>query len=464
MDNYQYWHELLPLYLEGRLSEQERVALEQQLEQDPNLRHAYDEWRLLAAIVREESKQWGLNPPPLSVDFKARLAPKSGRNQQTQPSQAISQQALSEPTRITSEPTTVAPMPTMTTRTDGYEPTQIAELYDRQSGKSKRNNRTSLSLAAAAVLMILFSGFIVFVLTNSNEDSPQTLSQINDASTASPTITPFDGAVNQPTALPTNTLPVTAISTENEPDTPDIPNPPTTDDTSSMTGIGGANPPASATPFATPELAVPESQCIATTPALQNVTVYSTPFGPPIERVMQPGEIWSVIVVTTDGWYEVVSPDFDGTWGWVPGSDIQLLGDCSRIPAPSPTITISPESPPIATPTHVPEVGYFEPSSTQISPGDTITLSWSVRNASAIWIEYISGDLVNQDPTTVEPDEIFDNLAEEGSLEITIPFDYSASSIQFSLIIDQYEWSYENGSPTRGPSVSIFVPIVQSTE
>lgn len=476
MDNNQYWHELLPLYVEGRLSPQERHALEQQLYQDPALQEAYEEWRLLAAVVQEEAARWAAKPPPLSASFKANLPPRGLMSQATQPNQRVSQEALNEATRVTRLPSTPQPSP------PGYEPTTIADAYGRQPRKIKQGRPLSLSMAAAAILMILFSGFIVYVIVNGTSDEDNeggsNLSQVNGVASETadvaeatlfptPTVTPFGGGNFVPTALPTNTIQALAPNSGGGLPTA------TTDDSISSMETGPVfstevpvSPAPSLTPIVTPEIALSNERCVAQISDGQALDVLANPYGNAIRRQMLAGELWPVKTVTVSGWYEVISPDFDGTSGWLFAGDIILMGDCSIVPRPSATIASGVQNPDVPSDpsnpnaTLVPQVSYFSPSTTTVYPGDTLTLSWSVRGAEALWIEQ-SPNWEGGDPLTFEPDARFSDLPLTGSIEVSIPVDYEADIVQFSLIMNQIEWVLENGYPVRGPGVSLTIPIIQ---
>ncbi|PJF41360.1 MAG: hypothetical protein CUN55_11805 [Phototrophicales bacterium] len=335
MNNHQQWYDWLPLYIAGQLSENEAQQLEQRLARDPSLYAAYLEWRMIADVVQEEATYWANPLPPLSKRVKEQLFV----SQATQPNLAPSP----EPTRITR-----MPMPhTVSSSLDGFEPTQVGLGYSERYKVTARKNllqRLPLLGAAAAISLFFISAFLVYLVTTSEDaERKQNISLSNNVVTS--TITPF--VMTEVTAFPTNTsqptfTPQSATRTPRPPAT----QAPSDFDTGILsfndTGVGtggggdGTNNASSSSP------SVPiDNICRATAKTELPVTVYTAPFGTPIQRQMYIGEYWNVVAIAQTNWYQVVRPFAPYERGWVYGFEINLSGDCSNLPEPSPTPTLT---------------------------------------------------------------------------------------------------------------------------
>lgn len=343
MDN-QTWHDLLPLYIEGRLSPAETRELEHRLARDPVLHAAYVEWQTIAGVVQEEASKWAAQLPPLSERVKSQL----GVSQSTQPNLAVPV----EPTRVTRLP--VAPPIQTPPVNNGYEPTQFGTIgYREPAAKTSATRRFPLSAVAAAILMLFVGIFLVYFAGGfGSDEDPTTVGLSNENVLSTPTLTAFPTI--DATAFPTNTDVPSNLPPTIAPDIPTrTPRPAPTEgpsdfDDNSINGTGlnpsgggtGAQPVATDTPMVGP--VDPNAPCQATTLNDQAVTVYGSPFGVAIQRPIYVGELWNIVAVSDTGWFEVVSPFAPYERGWVYGFDVMLSGNCADVPMPTATQAVVP--------------------------------------------------------------------------------------------------------------------------
>lgn len=339
MNNQQKWFDLLPLYIEGQLSSSDTREMEYRLAHDPALQAAYVEWQTIAGTVREEAALWAAKLPPLSAKVKAQL----GVSQSTQPNLA----PPVEPTRVMQMPTRQIAQPQSS---DGYEPTYAGLGYREpridKTGSTLR--RFPFSAAAAAIILLFLSVFLIYLATGTTDD-PESLTRSGQANKQpiTPTVTAF---VINATALLTNTLPptptpdvATATRTPRPPVDPGVSAFDTTAAVPEASGLGGGGADSTGILSTGPQAAPiePYTMCTATAQPGLPVSVYVQPnSGETILRQIWQGENWNVIAVTPDGyWYEVVSTFEPYERGWAYGPEIILSGDCSVLQQPSATPT-----------------------------------------------------------------------------------------------------------------------------
>ncbi|MBN2471473.1 MAG: zf-HC2 domain-containing protein, partial [Anaerolineae bacterium] len=68
------WQEMLPYYLNGTLSPEDRAALETHLAGCPACRRELEEWRLIGGVVREEVRDWVSAPAAILPETRAKIA------------------------------------------------------------------------------------------------------------------------------------------------------------------------------------------------------------------------------------------------------------------------------------------------------------------------------------------------------------------------------------------------------
>lgn len=395
MNNKSYWHELLPLYVRGDLSPQQSLALEQRLAHDPELQAALFEWQVLADVVKNTSREWAADPPPLSIEFKARLRPQNG--QSTQPNRTQQQGIEAEPTithtATPAQPTSIRHFPHADT-TQASPAQQHATLDTAQPTAERTHDagslghidntrsllRLPLSTLAAAIVMLFVVGFLLVTVLGGgeNDNNQQSNSQrtptVNGFDPAAAAI-PLPGASITPSPTISRVQPGTSSTAATQP-TDFFEDESIGSGGASGVGTGGGIPErnpipavaASAThtprpldagiPAGSPEqLTTPEivssalgDICHAVNPAQADnampVIVFDAPVNSDdseLERGIEPGETWWVKTrLPETDWFEVVAPDGSGISGWVPASNIVLNGNCNSIVAPTPTL--SPET------------------------------------------------------------------------------------------------------------------------
>lgn len=161
-------------------------------------------------------------------------------------------------------------------------------------------------------------------------------------------------------------------------------------------------------------------------------------------------QVTAIVMAQSDnGWYQVSYTALSRTWiGWVNQAEVLQYFNCENLsvirsegyipestPVLAPTATVSAVITPIGSAS---DVVYFTAFPTTASVGDTLTLRWETRDAENIWIElYPAGTNVSS-PNFV-PDVLYSDLSPTGTLQVTIPEDFTGSVLQISLILDRYD-------------------------
>lgn len=394
------WLELIPFYIARRLSPDQARALERHLAQCKTCHNEFEEWRLLATVVRSEADIWSKQLPALSPKLREQLAhPRQNGYTTFDPSQ----------TQVTHSKVIYAPT------------IQVNPKFSTRRPRS----RLPITLAAAAVVMMVVAGVLALLLGQFGDKDEtvevpiQGLSS-NEISSKESAVTPT--TTKQPTATFTPYF-INGTGLGGGFDGGEEGNP----------GSGGGSDsgnPLVGTPIPYTDglgMTAPYATCTSSSATGSDVAVYNWPgLAFNIVDTLPVGEAWNTVVFSSDGWYEVVDPD-DFSVGWVPGTQIHLNGDCSYLTLPSPT----PANPRITS---------FTASTQLARPGSPITLTWQTQGAQRLWLVSAPGGVSSTDPA-FSPDWVYDTLPLSGTLEFTLPANYARPSIQFMLLLDVYDFS-----------------------
>lgn len=295
------WLELIPLYVAHQLTPEQNAALEHHIARCQECQQELKEWQVIASVVKNEATTWATPLPPLSMKVRTEVQEKKDSNSNARP----------QPPRVTQlmEPTLIGP------------------------AEQRRRGRWPLSLVAAAITIVLFSSILVYVATrggNEETSNPDVVGlSANDTSNtrlpatqpndvASPTFTPFGGAVGNPphpfTPLPTNTFLPFQVTAQPGP---------------VISGVGGGidETKLSATP--------PADYCTVSARDGQSAPIYDWPNQEIIDWLPS-GDYRRTWVYSSDGWYQIGGRS-GGIAGWVDGMTVYLHGNCSYLTLPSPT-------------------------------------------------------------------------------------------------------------------------------
>lgn len=299
------WLELIPFYIGQQLSTADKLRLESHLATCDLCQLELKEWRLLASVVQQEGARWANNLPPLRL-----IAPV--------------EVALNQPTLEGRRP-------------NGFhqaeEPTYInISINVHPTAASIPRSRWSLTMVAAAIVMVVFGGVLVYLLSQTG--GRQNTNKVGLAPQAntpqpSPSITLFGGENTE-----TETL--TPLSTR---------------------------PPQSGIPIYTPQLIAPSSSfCNVYNIIGQPIGIYPWPdlaYSP--IGTMQPDVVYHTWIYSSNGWYQLFLPD--GILGWVRGDFVRIDGNCADLTLPSPT------APAVIPPSYTPS-----PDTFCVLDGDAIPL------------------------------------------------------------------------------------------
>lgn len=308
--NHDYWFDLIPYYVNRTLAEAEREAFEQHLAGCPACRQRVEDWRGIAHAVYQDVAGWVQSPPPLAAEV--RTAAHAG------------------------------PAPSSNGHT--AQPTQhMVPLRVQAARRSVRTLQLPLTLAAAAVAIVIVGALLVYLATRPDPDDSLTpgsdgqAEHVPPTTSARPTVTPLP--MYSPPALSPDTgealygpaPDLGILSPTTRPPTITPVNPP-------GIGSGGAG------DAATGGAIVPaRTTCQARNISGASAPIYQTPGGA-IIAYWPPGEWLDVFQRTASGWYQLVRGGY--IWGWVNSRAIVLDGPCGSLPYPTAT-----NSAPHATPT-----------------------------------------------------------------------------------------------------------------
>lgn len=273
------WVELIPFYIAKRLSSPETQALESHLQRCAACRQAFEEWRMVATVVRSEADIWAKPLPKLS--FLPQHGTTKGFN--------------ADETQIAASP--------------AYAPT--IEVNPKFSAKTRPTRFRSRLAMAAALMMVLFAGLLVILLSKDSPDTRiESLAQAKLTSQASITATV---STRQTFIVGTPFAEQTTI------------------------GIGSGGGESDSFPVETQEVTFMSIGCYASSTIDRAVSIYEWPATiHSITDSLALDESRVVLSYTLDGWYELGGKE-GGIAGWVLGTQIQLTGDCSQLRLPTPT-------------------------------------------------------------------------------------------------------------------------------
>jgi uncharacterized protein YraI len=284
------WQELIPFYIAGSLPKAEAQKLERHLSKCIYCRQALDDWRTIGRVVRAEAESWGLDLPPLSPQMQAQMGSQVSVNGH---------------------------------HVDETTQTFMRPVYQREAFSRTRSWVTPTM--AAAVLVVVFSGALLWYLAN-RKPLPE-VSLTNIAAVPTGTGGSGSGGSSQPSVTPSPTVPIilatnTVFATQPQPT--DTLQPPTATPTRRPTAKPAVLPPT-----------VTPSQCMATNRGTETVNIYEWPGTDyAIVGAIQRQGALPVLLQNGQGWYQVVS---SSVVGWIQGTSIRLGGPCENLPYPSPT-------------------------------------------------------------------------------------------------------------------------------
>lgn len=274
------WLDLIPFYVAGTLSQSDMVALEHHLARCESCFGALSEWREVATVVRREAQAWGEILPPLSNAVRAQLVPSSQNGyKHTQNLSGLVDQ------------TTV------------YVPAK-----SRRSTRAKRQLRPSLSLIAAIFVVVIFSGILLYGVSQSGKNDGGQYGSQGENPPAART------ATNTPLILPSL-----------NPLTPSL----------TITPFVINNPPQTIRPVSTIAPATLEDCWVIATTTVDVYRYADT--GAIITDILVPGDSRRAVVTTGTGWYQIGNDQQLGIIGWVSIEDVTLEGDCDSLVTPSAT-------------------------------------------------------------------------------------------------------------------------------
>lgn len=367
--NHDYWHDLIPFYVNRSLVGPERDSFEQHLRECPACRQQIDDWHTVAHAVYQDVAEWVRYTPPLSAEVRA-----------------VAQ---------------AGPAPSTNGRTAAhttYQSETTTALRDQRGRRARRSVQLPLTLAAAAVLIVVCGAMLIYLATNSGDDSTTTGSEamgenVAPPSTAHPTDTPLPmlgPATAGPSALPPTADPLYAqppdLGIMGTPQAPTItPLPP------SGIGAGGAGD-SSASSFSAPEGYVCQAAS-ATGSAVPIRSMPEMPFADNILSYLQPGQWLDVFQHTYTGWYQLVGTN-GRLAGWVSIAEITLSGPCDNVPYPTPTM-VRPLPTPTAMYGYAIGSGFVMMTTRPVDqiPGETLVrISHAWFDGSAWWYHIVMQD------------------------------------------------------------------------
>jgi hypothetical protein len=283
------WQELIPFYIAGSLSQADVQKLERHLSKCIYCRQALDDWRTIGRVVRAEAESWGLDLPPLSPQMQAQLGSQISVN--------------------------------------GHRDEEMTQSFMRpiyQRAASSRTRAWVTPTMAAAVLVVILSGALLWYLANRKPLQEVTLTNI--AALPTGTSETGSGGSSQPSVTPSPTVAIilatnTVFATQPPTDTQQ---PPTATPTRRPTAKPAVFPPT-----------VTPSQCTATNRGTEAVNIYEWPGTDyAVIAAIQSRGALPVLLQNGQGWYEVLA---SGVVGWIQGTSVQFSGPCENLPYPSPT-------------------------------------------------------------------------------------------------------------------------------
>lgn len=330
------WEELIPLYVAGMLSTQERDALEQHLAACDTCRRIFEEWRTTAAVVRDAAEQWSKGLPPLAPKLRERVAARG--------------EAQNGTANAIGNLPTIVHLPRVPKR-------ELATSQKRV--RSRSAHRVPFTLAAAMIILFLFGGGLLFMalrpapLTNAlaigvtgTVRAIQTAATLTERASTSAqatlgateedmgiilvaTVTPSLTPVGiQPQRLPSTATPMPPIVLTNI--LPDA----------TVVAIDGVT--------ATDDFSIaanPVDSCTVSTAGFVPASVYQYAGSAyAVVGMLQPGETLMTNAINGLGWFQVVAASGD-IWGWVNGVEVVVQGTlCASLQLPTPTQIAPPES------------------------------------------------------------------------------------------------------------------------
>ncbi|MBN1565706.1 MAG: zf-HC2 domain-containing protein [Anaerolineae bacterium] len=359
--DHHYWEYLIPYYVNRTLTPPERMAFERHLVTCAACRQALEDWHSVAGMVQQEVAVWAQQTPPLSSEVRAQIG------------------ISTHGSRSAHAPGTVVVSHSL--------------RGGRQTGQAGRVARrplqVPLTLVAAAVMIVIFGGLLLYMATNGDDSSPASQAEVNNGVQPTlglrPTGTPFIEAQESPMFAQPDDLGILDSGGNNSNNAagaggaaPDI----QAFELPTDSGIGGAN-----TAF-----------CQAMTLTTATVMMYDQPGGDNIVGYLNPGEALEVFQRTVEGWYQLIwSTGYLG--GWVRGSEIALNGACNNVLYPTPTGTVSI----LATPTAVYRgsigMGYLMMTTEQvgeIATNTRVRISYAWQDNDGWWYNIVAEDEIRQ--------------------------------------------------------------------